>query len=104
MPTKLFPRVVSTSLELSPKTPENEHLAMYFDGHYFIGADNGIFAMIKGSKSDKTVLINIHDKMPSTYPVLEIFVWVAAHISRNGTLEVVGKTVTRSKKSKSCDP
>ena len=89
----------------SEKTPENEHLAMYFDGHYFIGADNGIFAMIKGDlKSDKTVLINIHDKMPSTYPVLEIFVWVAAHISRNGTLEVVGKTVNQIKEIKELRP
>ncbi|MEE3086061.1 MAG: SAM-dependent chlorinase/fluorinase, partial [Bacteroidota bacterium] len=89
----------------SEKTPENEHLAMYFDGHYFIGADNGIFAMIKGDlKSDKTVLINIHDKMPSTYPVLEIFVWVAAHISRKGTLEVVGKTVDQIKEIKELRP
>ena len=89
----------------SEKTPENDHLTMYFDGHYFIGADNGIFAMIKGDlKSDKTVLINIHDKMPSTYPVLEIFVWVAAHISRNGTLEVVGKTVNQIKEIKELRP
>ena len=89
----------------SEKTPENDHLTMYFDGHYFIGADNGIFAMIKGDlKSDKTVLINIHDKMPSNYPVLEIFVWVAAHISRNGTLEVVGKTVNQIKEIKELRP
>lgn len=89
----------------SEKTPENDHLAMYFDGHYFIGADNGIFAMIKGDlKSDKTVLINIHNKMPSTYPVLEIFVWVAAHISRDGTLEVVGNTVDQIKEIKELRP
>ena len=105
MPTK-FPKgsIHIIGVE-SEKTPENEHLAMYFDGHYFIGADNGIFAMIKGDlKSDKTVLINIHDKMPSTYPVLEIFVWVAAHISRKGTLEVVGKTVDQIKEIKELRP
>ena len=28
-------------------TPENIHLAMEFDGHFFIGADNGIFSLIK---------------------------------------------------------
>ena len=38
----------------SEKTPENDHLAMFFDGHYFIGADNGIFSIIKGVfKADK---------------------------------------------------
>ena len=26
----------------SEKTPETDHLAMFFDGHYFIGLDNGI--------------------------------------------------------------
>tara|TARA_B100001175_G_scaffold316816_1_gene331749 strand:+ start:1976 stop:2806 length:831 start_codon:yes stop_codon:yes gene_type:complete len=89
----------------SEKTPENQHLAMYFDGHYFIGADNGIFAMIKGGlKSEKIVLINIHDKMPASYPVLEVFVWVAAHISRKGKLDVVGKPINRIKEIKELRP
>lgn len=89
----------------SEKTPENQHLVMLFDGHYFIGADNGIFAMIKGDlKSEKMVSINIHDKMPSTYPVLEVFVWVAAHISRKGTLEVIGKSVDKIKEIKELRP
>lgn len=89
----------------SEKTPENQHLAMFFDGHYFIGADNGIFAMIKGDlKSEKIVAIDIHDKMPSTYPVLEVFVWVAAHISNKGTLEVVGKSVDHIKEIKELRP
>ncbi len=89
----------------SEKTPENQHLAMLFDGHYFIGADNGIFAMIKGElKSEKIVSINIHDQMPSSYPVLEVFVWVAAHISRKGNLEVVGKSVDQIKEIKELRP
>ena len=89
----------------SEKTPENQHLAMLFDGHYFIGSDNGIFAMIKGDlKSEKMVSINIHNKMPSTYPVLEVFVWVAAHISRKGTLEVIGKSVDKIKEIKELRP
>jgi S-adenosylmethionine hydrolase len=89
----------------SEKTPENQHLAMFFDGHYFIGADNGIFAMIKGDlKSEKMVVIDIHDKMPTSYPVLQVFVWVAAHISRKGTLEVVGQSVDQIKEIKELRP
>ena len=89
----------------SEKTPETQHLAMQFDGHYFIGADNGIFSMITGDlKYDKMVAINIHDNMPATYPVLEVFVWVAAHLSRNGTLEVVGQPVNKSKELKELRP
>ena len=89
----------------SEKTPETQHLAMQFDGHYFIGADNGIFSMITGDlKYDKMVAINIHDNMPATYPVLEVFVWVAAHLSRNGTLEVVGQPVNKIKELKELRP
>ena len=89
----------------SEKTPENQHLTMYFDGHYFIGADNGIFAMVKGDfKADKVVAINIHDQMPSDYPILEAFVWVAAHLSRNGSLDVVGKKVDQIKEIKELRP
>jgi len=73
-------------------TPENGHIAMYFDGHYFIGADNGIFTMIKGEiKADKIVIINIHNQNSITFPALDTFVKVAAHLSRNGSLEVIGK-------------
>ena len=42
--------------------------------------------------------------MPSTYPVLEVFVWVAAHLSRNGTLEVVGQPVEKIKELKELRP
>ena len=77
----------------SEKTPENEHLAMFFDGHYFIGADNGIFSIIKGIlKADKIVAINIHDQSTIVFPVLDVFIKVAAHLSRSGTLDVIGKT------------
>ena len=76
----------------SERTPENGHIAMYFDGHYFIGADNGIFTMIKGEiKADKIVIINIHNQNAITFPALDTFIKVAAHLSRNGSLEVIGK-------------
>ena len=89
----------------SEKTPENQHLTMYFDGHYFIGADNGIFAMVKGDfKADKVVAINIHEQMPSDYPILETFVWVAAHLSRKGSLDVIGKKVDQIKEIRELRP
>ena len=82
----------------SEKTPENEHLAMFFDGHYFIGADNGIFSIIKGGlKADKIVAINIHDQSSIIFPVLAVFIKVAAHLSRSGTLDLIGKTADQIK-------
>ena len=46
---------------------------------------------------DHIVEINIHDKVVGSFPVLDVFVKVAAHIARGGTLEVIGKTIKEIK-------
>jgi len=72
--------------------PENKHLAIALDGHYFVCADNGILSLIASEiKPKKIVEINIHDQVKTNFPVLDIFVTVACHIARGGTLEVIGK-------------
>ena len=73
---------------------ENRHIAMKLDDHYFICANNGIMSMICSEIApEKIVEINIHDKIQSSFPVLDVFVKVACHLARGGTLEVVGKTI-----------
>ena len=73
---------------------ENKHIAVKLDDHYFICANNGIMSMIcQEINADKIVEINIHDKIESSFPVLDIFVKVACHIARGGTLEVIGKII-----------
>ena len=89
---KAFPRgsihIVGVESEY---TPENIHIVMQFEGHFFIGADNGIFSLIgEDIKPEKTVAINIHKTVTSSFPVLDVFIQVAAHIARKGTLEVIG--------------
>ena len=89
---RAFPKksihIVGVDSEFSP---ENKHLLMSFDGHYFIGADNGIFSLLLGGrKYDRLVEINIHDVNVSSFPVLDVFVKVAGHLSRKGNMEVVG--------------
>jgi S-adenosylmethionine hydrolase len=82
----------------SEYTPENIHLAMQLEGHFFIGADNGIFSLIKEEiKPEKVVAINIHKTVNSSFPVLDVFVQVAAHIARKGTLEVIGNPIDKIK-------
>ncbi len=77
---------------------ENKHIALKLDDHYFICANNGIMSMICSEITpEKIVEINIHDKIQSSFPVLDIFVKVACHIARGGTLEVIGKTISNIK-------
>lgn len=77
---------------------ENKHIAMKLDDHYFICANNGIMSMICSEIApEKMVEINIHDKIESSFPVLDVFVKVACHIARGGTLEVIGKPINAIK-------
>ncbi|SHJ36087.1 SAM hydrolase/SAM-dependent halogenase family protein [Pseudozobellia thermophila] len=73
-------------------TPENQHIIVYVDGHYFITANNGVIGLIISEKKpEKVVQINIPNPLHGSFPVMDVFVQVACHIARGGTLEVVGR-------------
>ena len=76
-------------------TPENKHVAILLNGHYFICADNGVMCLIMSKlKAEKMVEINIHDRISSNFTTLNVFVSTACHIARGGTLEVIGKPIS----------
>ena len=94
--------VIGVDSELNP---ENSHIAMVLNGHYFVCANNGILSMICNDITpDQIVEVNIHDKIAGNFPVLDIFVKVAAHIARGGTLEVIGKPIDEVKPIKNITP
>lgn len=89
----------------SELNPENKHIAVNLDDHYFICANNGIMSMICAEIApEKIVQINIHDKVETSFPVLDVFVKVACHIARGGTLEVIGKVINNIKPIKNLIP
>ena len=89
----------------SELNPENKHIALKLNDHFFICANNGIMSMICSEiVPEKIVEINIHDKIQTSFPVLDIFVKAACHIARGGTLEVIGKTITEIKPIKNIVP
>ena len=103
---KSFPKgsihIIGVDSELNP---ENKHIAVYLNEHYFIAADNGIISfLIAEYNPEKIVEINIHDKIESVFPVLDVFVKAAGHIARGGTLEVIGKKITQLKPIKELAP
>ena len=76
----------------SEETPENKHVAALINGHYFISADTGVIGLITSEmKPEKVVQIHLPDSIANSFPVLNVFVQVACHIARGGTLEIVGK-------------
>lgn len=103
---KSFPKgsihIIGIDSEL---TPENKHIAVLLDDHYFICADNGIISLITQElRPKKIVEINIHDRLISDFPVLDVFVKVACHIARGGTLEVIGKEISEVRELKGLAP
>jgi S-adenosylmethionine hydrolase len=103
---KAFPKgtIHIVGVDAEP-TAENEHIAVYVDGHYFITANNGVSSLITAEiKPDKVVKLQIPNPQPGSFPVLEVFVKVACHIARGGTLDVVGKKFNKLKELKEFAP
>lgn len=103
---KSFPKgtihIVGIDSELNP---ENKHIAVLLDGHFFVCANNGIISLLASEiNPEKVVEINIHDRVESNFPVLDVFVKVACHIARGGTLEVIGKPIEELKELKGLRP
>lgn len=82
----------------SERNPENEHIAIKLDGHYFICANNGIISMMTRTMvPEEMVQVNIHDRIDTNFTVLDVFVKVACHIARGGTLGIIGKPIKEIK-------
>lgn len=101
---KNFPKgsihIIGVDTELSL---ENSHLAVFAQGHYFIGTDNGSFSLLFDElKPEKIVELNISQQTDSlTFPIKDVFVIAACHIARGGTLEIIGKEISEFKGIKS---
>lgn len=80
------------------RNAETKHIAMEWNGHYFICADNGILTILTQKiVPQKIVEINIHDRLPEDATDIDCFVTVAAHVARGGLLNVIGREINEIK-------
>ena len=78
---------------------DNSHLAVYANGHYFVGTDNGIFSLLLDLKPDKIIEITTtRDSDNENFPVKDVFAKAACHIARGGTLEIIGTEIKQFSK------
>ena len=92
-------------IKLPSKTPEKKHLVMILDDHYFICADNGMMSLVaKRIKPEKIIEITIHNSQSSSFTVLDVFVKVAAHIFRGGSIDLVGNKIDSLKELYNINP
>ncbi len=77
---------------------ENRHVALEWNGHFFVCADNGIPGFLTEKiVPQKIVAINIHDRLTTEATDLDVFVTVACHLARGGLLNVIGREITSLK-------
>jgi S-adenosylmethionine hydrolase len=89
--------IIGVDMELNK---ENQHIAIQWNDHYFIAADNGILSMLTQKMViQKMVAINIHDRLHSEASDMDVFVKVACHIAKGGTLNVIGKEIQSIKQA-----
>jgi S-adenosyl-L-methionine hydrolase (adenosine-forming) len=84
--------MLSVLTEKSEKTP---HLAVQYDGQFFIGADNGIFSLIFDHNPEKIVSISPENENGiKDMPARDRFVDSAVHLAAGNPIEELGEPVT----------
>lgn len=86
-----FPKGTIHIIGVSPEADEQtHHLIVKHNGHFFIGADNGVFSLLFDKQPDEVFLLNIiPDIDKRTFPTKDVFVTAACHIGRGGTPELI---------------
>ena len=75
------------------ETEEISHVAVWYDGHYFIGADDGVFSLIFQQKPEKAVYLETpHEGTVHTFSTRDRFVGAAIQLARGATIEELGRS------------
>ena len=89
----------------SEKTVEQSHLIIKLDNHFFICANNGIMSLLASKiNPEKIIEINIHNDKITTFSVIDVFVKIAAHIYRGGSIDLVGNQIYELKELYNLNP
>ncbi len=89
----------------SATTPETKHIAVQLYGQYFIGADNGILSLVALEINPEFIYqIQLPDIKQTNFPVLDVFVRVACHLARGGSLSIIGNQIESYKQLVKTEP
>ena len=79
---KEFPKGTVHIIGVDPVgSVDRGHMLVECDGHYFIGADNGIFSIIRCNPEEYLQLNISQDSDDLTFPVKDVFAKAACHLA-----------------------
>lgn len=78
----------------SIESKTHQHIVVFAEGYYFIGADNGIFSLILDGPPQKIISLNVvQDTGYFTFPSRDRFAKVACHIAEGRSIDELGPPV-----------
>lgn len=87
--------IIGVDLE---RNRETQHIAMQWNEHYFIAADNGILSILTQKKNpEKVVTIDIQNRLLPDASDMDVFITIACHLAKGGLLNVLGKEISAIK-------
>lgn len=87
-----FPMGTVHIIGINPEfTTKQTHVVVHHMSHYFIGADNGIFSLLFDTEPEDVYELNIAQGTDWTFPMRGVFSTAAAHLSKGGAPEFLGK-------------
>lgn len=94
--------IIGVDTELSEN---NQHIAMLYDGHYFICANNGILSVLTATfHPEKIIEITANQQKYDNFPVKTVFAKIACHLARGGNLDVIGRPFKKLKEVSHINP
>lgn len=89
---RYFPKKTVHLIGIDSVFNENyRNLALEYDGHFFVGADSGIFSLMFKKKPTAMVELNIlQDLKYLHFPLTDIFSKAATHLAKGGNLAEIG--------------
>lgn len=76
---------------VTESSKNNGYVALESQGHFFIGADNGIFALLFDEQPVNIVELEVPPGLGHNFPVRDIFVNAACALANGASLNSVGK-------------
>jgi len=76
--------------------PDNKFIALELEGHFFIGADNGLFSLLSDWQPEKVVLVSSGEE--SSFPSRDILAEIAVKLAKGAILEDIGEEYAEMKR------
>jgi S-adenosylmethionine hydrolase len=75
--------------------PNARFVAVLYDGHYFLGPDNGLFSLMMDKKPELIFKIGLRlMNDPQHFPIRDILAKAAVHLAKGGKMELIGRKMS----------